>query len=33
LQPDERVMAIARMIGGEQPSDAAMQNAKELVTT
>lgn len=31
LQPDERVMAIARMIGGEQPSDAAMQNARELV--
>jgi DNA repair protein RecN (Recombination protein N) len=32
LQPDERVLAIARMIGGEQPSDAAMQNARELVT-
>lgn len=31
LQPDERVMAIARMIGGEQPSEAAMQNARELV--
>ncbi|XZF16495.1 DNA repair protein RecN [Chitinophagaceae bacterium MMS25-I14] len=31
LKPDERVMAIARMIGGEQPSDAALQNARELV--
>lgn len=31
LQENERVLAIARMIGGEQPSDAAMQNAKELV--
>ncbi len=31
LQPDERVLAIARMIGGEQPSDAAINNAKELV--
>jgi len=32
LQQDERVLAIAKMIGGEQPSEAAMQNAKELVT-
>jgi DNA repair protein RecN (Recombination protein N) len=31
LQPDERVSAIARMIGGEQPSAAAMENARELV--
>lgn len=31
LAPNERVLAIARMIGGEQPSDAAIQNAKELV--
>lgn len=31
LAQDERVLAIARMIGGEQPSEAAMQNAKELV--
>lgn len=31
LQPEERVMAIARMIGGEQPSEAALQNARELV--
>lgn len=32
LAPDERILAIARMIGGEQPSDAALQNARELVT-
>jgi DNA repair protein RecN (Recombination protein N) len=32
LQADERVLAIARMIGGEQPSDAALQNARELVS-
>ena len=31
LQKDERVLAIARMIGGEQPSDAAISNARELV--
>lgn len=31
LQPEERILAIARMIGGEQPGDAAMQHAKELV--
>lgn len=31
LLQDERVLAIARMIGGEQPSDAAINNAKELV--
>ena len=31
LQNDERVLAIARMIGGEQPSEAAISNAKELV--
>lgn len=31
LQPDERVLAIARMIGGEKPSDAALENARELV--
>jgi DNA repair protein RecN (Recombination protein N) len=31
LQPEDRVLAIARMIGGEQPSDAALANAKELV--
>lgn len=33
LKQDERVLAIARMIGGERPSDAALQNAKELVET
>jgi len=31
LKPDERVLAIARMIGGEQPSEAAISNARELV--
>ncbi len=31
LRPDERVLAIARMIGGEQPSEAAISNARELV--
>ena len=31
LQQDERILAIARMIGGEQPSDAAISNARELV--
>ncbi len=31
LQPSERVLAIARMIGGEQPSEAAINNARELV--
>lgn len=31
LQQDERVLAIARMIGGEQPTEAAINNARELV--
>lgn len=31
LQPDERVLAIARMIGGEQPTEAAIGSARELV--
>lgn len=31
LQKEERVIAIAKMIGGEQPSEAALQNARELV--
>jgi DNA repair protein RecN (Recombination protein N) len=31
LGGEERVLAIARMIGGEQPSKAAVENAKELV--
>ncbi len=32
LAKDERVLSIARMIGGETPSEAAMSNARELVT-
>jgi DNA repair protein RecN (Recombination protein N) len=32
LKTDERILAIAQMIGGEQPSEAALQNARELVT-
>ena len=31
LEQNERVLAIARMIGGEQPSEAAISNARELV--
>lgn len=31
LNPDERVEAIARMIGGEKPGEAALQHARELV--
>ncbi|HYD20765.1 MAG TPA: DNA repair protein RecN [Flavipsychrobacter sp.] len=31
LQAEERVLAIARMIGGEKPSEAALENARELV--
>ena len=31
LNNEERVMEIAQMIGGEKPSEAAMQNAKEMV--
>lgn len=31
LNGDERVLAIARMIGGETPSEAAINNARELV--
>jgi DNA repair protein RecN (Recombination protein N) len=31
LEPSDRVLAIARMIGGEKPSEAAMNNARELV--
>lgn len=30
LPESERILAIARMIGGEQPSEAAMNNAREL---
>lgn len=31
LSKDERVTAIAKMLGGEQPSAAALENAKEMV--
>lgn len=31
LNNEERVMAIARMIGGEEPGQAALQNARELM--
>lgn len=31
LNRDEKVFAIARMIGGEQPSEAALSNARELI--
>ncbi len=31
LEEGERVLAIARMIGGEKPSAAALENARELV--
>ena len=30
LEPEEKILAIAKMIGGEQPSEAAMLNAREL---
>jgi DNA repair protein RecN (Recombination protein N) len=30
LAPEEKIVAIAKMIGGEQPSEAAMNNAREL---
>lgn len=33
LQPEERVNAIAKMIGGEQPGSAAMESARELVSS
>ena len=32
LEQSDRILAIARMIGGEQPSEAAINNARELVT-
>jgi DNA repair protein RecN (Recombination protein N) len=31
LSNDERILEIAKMIGGDQPSDAAFENAKELL--
>jgi DNA repair protein RecN (Recombination protein N) len=33
LDEDERVEAIARMIGGDSPSKVALQNAQELLTS
>ncbi len=33
LEGDQRIRAIAQMIGGEEPSKAAVENAKELVET
>ncbi len=33
LEPNEKILAIARMIGGENPSDAAVGNAKELIAS
>ncbi len=33
LGHEERILAIARMIGGETPSEAAINNAKELVAS
>jgi DNA repair protein RecN (Recombination protein N) len=30
LESEEKIIAIAKMIGGEQPSEAAMNNAREL---
>ena len=32
LNPDERIVAIAKMIGGENPSDTAVLTAKELLS-
>jgi DNA repair protein RecN (Recombination protein N) len=31
LDPEERVLEIARMLSGDQPSKAAMANARELL--
>ena len=32
LKGEERVIAIAKMIGGEEPGQAALQNARELMS-
>ncbi len=32
LSQDERITAIAKMLGGEQPTQAALENAREMVT-
>lgn len=31
LNPDERIVAIAKMLGGEKPTTAAMENAREMI--
>jgi DNA repair protein RecN (Recombination protein N) len=31
LQADERITAIAKMLGGEKPTAAAMENAREMI--
>jgi DNA repair protein RecN (Recombination protein N) len=31
LSTDERIVAIARMLSGEKPTSAAMENAREMV--
>lgn len=33
LQPEERIQAIAQMLSGEQPTAAALENAREMMTT
>jgi DNA repair protein RecN (Recombination protein N) len=33
LEKEERINAIAQMLGGEKPSEAALQNAREMVET
>jgi len=32
LLPDERIIAIAKMLSGDKPTAAALENAKEMVT-
>ena len=32
LSDDERITAIAKMLGGEKPTAAALENAREMVT-
>ncbi len=33
LNTDERIVAIAKMLSGEKPTAAAMENAREMVST
>ena len=33
LEGDERILEIAKMIGGESPSDSALSNARELMAS